>query len=226
MYEVAWQASAALVTSADAATGRSARRQRRHTAQVASANGSQRSMVGYGTADRSTAAFSKDELLQLAAVEWMPASAFRGSRKQQGRVSSTVSAADPGSVTQGLELLQRLLAAAPQAASSVQLATSGALPAATSSCNIAGGAPGQLAAAAPAWGLARVAALEYADCRWQGVDALQYAAQPAEVKKTQHCIRTRTRTRILRGLHRVNCTQPLLQCSCHRQHPEDGLDRI
>lgn len=175
MYEVAWQASAAVAATATAAAVTGIISQRRHTAQLVSAGDvSNRSLIRYGAAvGGSSSASSMGKPLQGGDVTWVAA----GSGKQQG-------VSDPAAVIQGLELLQRLLANSAQAASSVALSTAGALPAATSSSDIAGAAAGSSmkAAAAPVWGLARVAALEYADCRWQAVDRSQYAARLTEVK--------------------------------------------
>ena len=176
MYEVAWQASTALLPAPASASAFVASRQHRHMAHLGGPAGEHKAVViQYG---RTTAPARLP--LQGVTAKWMPASAAAtGSRKQH----DLASAADPAAITQGLELLQRLLADGSQCMpSSISLATSGALPAASFGCDVTGvirrSSSSIAAAAAPAWGLARVADLEYADCSWRGMDVSPYAAHP------------------------------------------------
>ena len=179
MYEVAWQASAAVPAATSALTGEgTASWWRQHRAEITGVSGSPAaSTVQYGRLRNSTMVPPANVQHWQGNVTWSPASAqAAGSRK----LPLPAAAGDPAAVTQGLELLQRLLAAGQTAASGISLCTKGGLPAASSSSDITGGAS-MSGAAAPAWGLARVAALEYADCRWHGADASRYTQQASEV---------------------------------------------
>lgn len=184
MYEVAWQASAAVPTAAatSALTGVGISRWRQHTAEAIGTSGSSAaSSVRYGALDISTLAPTADLQRWQGNVMWTPASTgAAGSRKRRQGWPRPAVAGDPAAVTQGLEQLQRLLAAGQTAASGITLCTKGGLPAASSCSDVTGGATSH-GAAAPAWGLARVAALEYADCCWNSADASQYTQHATEV---------------------------------------------
>ena len=182
MYEVAWQASAALPAAHPSACSGLGLRQRQHIAMAASTSNSQgASTMQYGRTSPSDTNAAADMQPWQGGVTWLPASATAASSRKQSRgLPHPASAADPAAVTQGLELLQRLLAAAPAAGSSIALQTQGALPAAGCSGSIAGSASA-VSAAASAWGLARVAALEYADSRWHGADVSHYTQHVPQV---------------------------------------------
>ena len=139
------------------------------------------STVQYGRLRNGTLVPPADPQHWQGDATWSPATTgAAGRRKQRQGLHYTVAAGNPAAVTQGLELLLRLLAAGQTAASSIALSTKGGLPAASSPSDITGGAPAT-GAAAPAWGLARVAALEYADCRWHGADVSSYTQQAPQV---------------------------------------------
>jgi hypothetical protein len=188
MYEVAWQASAALpATAPSAESGAGLLYRQLHTAKAAGTSDSQHaSIMQYGRTRPSDANAPAGMQQWQGGVTWLPAAIVAaGGRKQRHGLPHPACVGDPAAVTQGLELLQRVLAAAPAAGSSIALQTQGGLPAARSSCDIAGSAPAG-SAAASAWGLARVAALEYADCRWHSADMSDYSQHAPQV--TRSCI--------------------------------------
>lgn len=146
-------------------------------------------VLRHGKTGRHGAASAAEHLLQggdaVGGITWQPQPGSTRSAGGGGR--SKPHSGSPALVCQGLGLLQQLLAAPAggshsqsigTTASAIALASRGALPAAAGGFEIAGGSrwEWQQSAAAAGWGMARVAALEYAHCRWSGVDDSPYAA--------------------------------------------------
>ncbi len=146
-------------------------------------------VLRHGNAGRHGGASAAEQLLgsgnAAGSITWQPQ--LGSTRGAGGGGRRKPHSGSPALVCQGLGLLQQLLAAPASGshslsigttASAIALASRGALPAAAGGFEIAGGSrrEWQQSAAAAAWGLARVAALEYAHCRWSGVDDSPYAA--------------------------------------------------